>query len=338
MSGNDGRRIDEARGILEGAGAHQRIEQSSDYSATPVPNTYREVPGVDAADPTYYGQAVLKQPVWIWSIPAYFYTGGVAGAAAMLGAAAHLIEPRRMNQLVTRCRWISAGGAVVSTVFLIHDLGRPSRFLYMLRVFRPSSPMSVGSWVLTGFGGAAAGSAVLPGALGNVAGSVAGLLGMPLASYTSVLLSHTAIPLWQEARRTMPFLFIGSAISAASAALEFMRWSHREERAITTFAIVGSVMELAGAAAVERETGRVPQVGLPLRRGATGALWNTAKVLSAASLVLTLVPGKSRRMRNVSGVVGTLASLAVRFAIFHAGKRSAADPRATFHLQRAAAE
>jgi len=335
VSGNrDGRRIDEARGILEGAGSHQRIEQSGDYPSTPAPATYAQVPGVDAADPTYYGQAVLKQPVWIWSIPAYFYTGGVAGAAAMLGAAAHLIEPRGMCGLVTRCRWISAGGAMLSTALLIHDLGRPMRFLYMLRVFRPTSPMSVGSWVLTGFGGAAAGSAVLPGAWGTFAGQVAGLLGMPLASYTAVLLSHTAIPLWQEARRTMPFLFIGSAISASAAALEFGRLSEREERAVTVFAVAGSVMELAGVAAVERETGRVPQVAKPLREGATGALWTAAKVLSATSLVLTLIPGKSQRMRKVSGAVGTLASIAIRFAIFHAGKRSAADPRATFHLQR----
>ena len=103
---------------------------------------------------------------------------------------------------------------------------------------------------------------------------------------------------------------------------------------MTVFAVAGSVMELAGVAAVERETGRVPQVAKPLREGATGALWTAAKVLSATSLVLTLIPGKSQRMRKVSGAVGTLASIAIRFAIFHAGKRSAADPRATFHLQR----
>ena len=335
MSASDGRRIDETRGILEGAGSHQKIQQSGDYPATPVPGTYRQVPGLDAADPTYYGQAVLKQPVWIWSVPAYLYTGGVSGAAAMLGAAANAMEPHRMSGLVSKCRWISAGGGVLSAVFLIHDLGRPMRFLCMLRVFRPTSPMSVGSWVLTFFGGAAAGSLMLPGRLGNFAGLCAGLLGMPLASYTSVLLSHTAIPLWQEARRTMPFLFIGSAISAASALLEFGRSSNRELRAVTAFGIAGSVIELAGVAAVERETGRVPQVGKPLREGAAGALWTAAKVLSATSLVLTLVPRKSRTLRNVSGVVGTLASLAVRFAIFHAGKRSAADPRATFYLQRA---
>jgi formate-dependent nitrite reductase membrane component NrfD len=335
VSWTDGRLIDERRGILEGEGSHQKIRQSSDFPATPTPDTYRHVPGVDAADPTYYGQAILKQPVWIWTIPTYLYIGGVAGASATLGAAAHAMEGRKLHKLVTHCRWTATVGAVLSTACLIHDLGRPMRFLYMLRVFRPSSPMSVGSWVLTGFGGAAAGSAVLPGALGTFAGGVAGLLGMPLASYTSVLLSHTAVPLWQESRRTMPFLFIGSAISAAAALLEFGHFSHREERVITAFAVAGSLMELAGVAALEHEAARVEQVAKPLREGATGALWTTAKVLSAASLVLALVPGKSRKVRVLSGIAGTLASLAVRFAIFHAGKRSAADPRATFHLQRA---
>ena len=335
MSWTDGRLIDERRGILEGEGSHQKIRQESDFPATPVPKTYLQVPGVDAADPTYYGQAVLKQPVWIWTIPTYLYIGGVAGASATLGAVAHAVDGRQLHKLVTRCRWTATAGALLSTVCLLHDLGRPVRFLYMLRVFRPTSPMSVGSWVLTGFGGAAAGSSILAGPLGTFAGAVAGLLGMPLASYTSVLLSHTAVPLWQESRRTMPFLFIGSAISAAAAMLEFGRFSDREKRVITVFAVAGSVMELAGVAALEREAGRVEQVIKPLREGATGALWTAAKILSATSLVLSLVPRKSRKVRVLSGVVGTLASLAIRFAIFHAGKRSAADPRATFHLQRA---
>src|SRR5205823_3968662 len=108
------------------------------------------------SSPSYYDHPMLKQPVWIWSIPAYFYAGGVAGISATLGAAAQVIAPRSMRSLILRARWVAAGGGVLSAALLIHDLGRPARFLNMLRVFRITSPMSMGSWILTIFSSAAA--------------------------------------------------------------------------------------------------------------------------------------------------------------------------------------
>jgi formate-dependent nitrite reductase membrane component NrfD len=325
---NDGRFIDESRGILAGEASHQKAGQPVAHDIV--------APAVTDGDPTYYNLPVLKAPVWIWSVPAYLYTGGVAGAAMTLGAVAQVAGGWRLTPLVHRCRWIGATGGVLSSLFLIHDLGRPERFIYMLRVFRPSSPMSVGSWVLTFFG-SFAGASVLFGRsfVGDAAGIAAGLLGMPLASYTSVLLSNSAVPVWQEARRTMPFLFIGSAISAAAAILDLMRASKREENTVSTFAVIGGLMELAGIAAVERETNAVASVSQPFERGVAGALWRAAKVLSAASLVLSVISSKSRGTRRAAGVLGTLASLSIRFGVFHAGKQSAADPRATFHQQRA---
>jgi formate-dependent nitrite reductase membrane component NrfD len=329
---SDGRFIDEERGILSGEAAQQQ-------SGLPQPfeNRSEVIPG----DPTYYDQPVVKQPVWIWSVPAYLYTGGVAGAAMTLGAVAQIAGGWHLRPLVHRCRWMGAAGGMLSTVFLIHDLGRPERFLYMLRVFRPTSPMSVGSWVLTffaSFAGAAAlfsRSGGFPGAVGNLAGVAAGLLGMPLASYTAVLLSNSAVPVWQESRRGMPFLFIGSGIAAAAAILDSMPLREREERVVNTFAIVGGLMELAGMVAVEREAGAVERVGRPFQHGVSGALWQAAKIFSATSLAVSLVPAKHRTTRRIGGALGTLASLCIRFGIFHAGKQSAADPRATFHQQRA---
>jgi len=341
VSENDGRFIDTERGTLSGEGSQQKIRQSADFPLTPETEVYGLVPTSDANDPTYYNKPLLKQPVWIWSIPAYLYTGGAAGAAMMLGAAAQALDYEELEDLVVRCRWIGALGGAMSTAFLVHDLGRPSRFLNMLRVFRPTSPMSVGSWVLTVFGSSAGGAALFSrssgflGTLGNIAAITGGLFGMPLASYTSVLLSNTAVPVWQEARKTMPFLFIGSGISAAAALLDFVPLSEREERVTTVFAIAGGVIELAGIHAVEQETNVVPQVGRPLRHGVPGTLWQAAKVLSAASLVLSLIPDKRRNTRRISGICGTLSSLCVRFAIFYGGKQSAADPRASFHQQRA---
>src|SRR6185312_6208255 len=102
-------------------------------------------------DPTYYGRPVIKKPVWSWSIPLYYYVGGTAGGAAVLGAAATMMGRDHFPRLIPRSRWIGAIGGAASAALLIYDSGKPSRFLYMLRVFRPTSPMNMGTWILSGF-------------------------------------------------------------------------------------------------------------------------------------------------------------------------------------------
>src|SRR5437763_6917494 len=136
----------------------------------------------DRSTPSYYDHPMLKEPVWRWTIPAYFYVGGVAGATATLGAAAQIIAPRFMRSLIIRSRWIAMGGGTISAALLIHDLGRPARFFHMLRIFRTTSPMSTGSWILTAFSSAASAAAILPFGprllrrLADVFGVVIGLL------------------------------------------------------------------------------------------------------------------------------------------------------------------
>ena len=112
-------------------------------------------------DPTYYDKPVIKPPVWIWAVPAYFYVGGVAGAAMALALAGQVFGGRKLRHFEERCRWIGAVGGGIGTALLIHDLGRPERFLFMLRVFRATSPMSIGSWVLAAATPLSAGSALL---------------------------------------------------------------------------------------------------------------------------------------------------------------------------------
>src|SRR5213594_4317836 len=99
----------------------------------------------------YYGIPLLKQPSWTWEIPLYFFVGGAAGASAVVGAIANYTGADR--RLVRDARWIAAAGSIISPALLISDLGRPSRFLNMLRVFKPQSAMSVGVWTLLGFSG-----------------------------------------------------------------------------------------------------------------------------------------------------------------------------------------
>jgi formate-dependent nitrite reductase membrane component NrfD len=341
----DGRNIDLSVGVLEGEASGQRVprERAPTEGAAPF-EPWPEVPShatVTGAEPTYYERPVLKEPTWIWSVPAYFYAGGAAGAAAVLGAAAQIVDRKGFHGLIKRCRWIAAAGGGVGTLLLIIDLGRPERFLNMLRVFRPTSPMNLGSWVLSTIAPLATVSAVLAdaegilGLAGDVAGLNGGLAGLPLAGYTAVLISNTAVPLWQETRRSLPFLFIASAMTAASGLLQTMELTDRERAVVRRFAIAGAIGESLAGTALRLEGRRIEQVSKPLHEGVGSVLIHAAEGLNAAYLVATIRSGNSRAGSAVAGALATAGSLAVKFGIFHAGKASARDPRATFQQQRA---
>ena len=287
---------------------------------------------------TYYDRPVLKEPVWILTVPAYFYSGAAGGAAAVLGAVAQ--RDPQLRGLAARCRWIAAVGGGAGTVLLIADLGRPARFLNMLRVFRPSSPMNVGSWVLAIASALASVSALTTrsrgwrGRVGDLAGTGAGLAGLPLAGYTGVLLATTAIPAWNGAQRGLPLLSLASGVAGAASLLEVMDLDGREAAVVRRYGVAGKAAELVAAAAVEREVGRVPVAAKPYHEGASAALWRASKAATAASLFLALASRRSRVVRVASGVTGTVGSLALRFALFQAGRASSRDPRATFEQQR----
>ena len=337
---DDGRNVDTNLGTLTGEAAGQAT-LASKQDIVLHSQAFPYVPSEQSrSSPTYYDHPMLKQPVWIWSIPAYFYVGGVAGVGAMLGTAAQLAAPDSMRSLVTRARWTATVGGAVSAALLIHDLGRPERFLNMLRVFRISSPMSMGSWILSAFSGAAGAAALLPYGprwlrpFADAGGVFAGLFGLGLSGYTGVLISQTAVPVWQESYRTNPILFLASGTVAAASFFEFFPLNAREASAVERFALMGKIVELAAAIVLEREANRVARVGRPLRQGFSGFLWQTAKAATVAGIIVSVVPGKSRGKRFLSGLLGSAASLLVRFGIFYAGKASARDPRASFEQQR----
>ena len=333
----DGRHIDTSIAVLAGEASNQEPKPAAPGTAWHmVPSAY----GTAELEPTYYDKPAIKPPVWIWSIPLYFYVGGLAGASMVMGMAAQLFGGPKLRRFDERCRWVGAIGGGIGSALLIHDLGRKLRFLLMLRVFRPTSPMSVGSWVLAGATPLSAGSAMLTFArgplreLGRAAGLGAGILGFPLSSYTAVLISNSAVPVWHATRRDLPVLFAASSVASMAALFELMPLDRRERAIMTIFGTAGRLAELAATVAVDRAAREIPRVGKPLAEGATGALWNAARVLTGASLVLSLMPGRSRGKRIAAGIAGTAGALCLRFAIFHAGKRSAMDPRATFRQQR----
>ncbi|QSQ23716.1 polysulfide reductase NrfD [Pyxidicoccus parkwayensis] len=363
---HDGRNINPRRGVLAGEAAGQEVKDLA--KAHPVPTLLTTIPsrsGPAQDAPSYYGVPAIKAPVWLPTIPLYFYVGGLAGAASALGAALELLGGRELETLGRRCRWVGFAGDVVGSGLLIEDLGRPARFLNMLRMFRPTSPMNMGAWILSvsgamntlavgapllrreggvverlGIGASrVAGMSRRRGgaleALGTGASVVAGVLGLPLAGYTAVLLSNTAIPVWQRTRRTLPFMFMASGMASAAGLLQLLpEDSERERRVVRRFGLLGKVGELAAEVAVERELSRSEEVSRHLKQGRAGTLWKAARLCTAASLVLDLLPGRQRWKQVASGVLGTAGAVATRYAIYDAGKVSSKDPHATFVPQR----
>jgi polysulfide reductase-like protein len=289
---------------------------------------------VPPADPSsYYGRPILKEPTWKQpDVPLYLYLGGVAGVSAVLaeGAAA---TGRPALQRVSRLA--AAGGAALGTVALVHDLGRPERFLNMLRVFKPTSPLSVGSWILAPFSGLAAGAVLcdLTGLLprvGRLAGMGAGMLGPALATYTGALVSNTAVPAWHEGFREMPFLFAGSA-STAAAGIALMGTPPAQAGPARRLALIGTGIEIGAA---EMLLHRVGMVGEPYREGRPGAFMKTARNLTIAAVGAATLGRRSRTVSVLAGATLQAASVLTRFGVFQAGLASARDPKYTVIPQR----
>ena len=337
---NDGRGIDTSIAILEGEASRQRSHENG-FPA------WRPAAPVEDQAVTYYGQPLLKPPVWGIDIPLYYFVGGAAGAALALGAMIQIAcrDPqctREFRKLSSTCHWIGIAGSTVGAFFLIHDLGRPARFLHMMRVFRPSSPMNMGAWILAGAAPSAITAGLLVnrggrlGSIGDMAGYVSGFFGANLAGYTGVLVSTTAIPIWQQARRWMPVLFMASAISSAAGIIDLFAEGRRGARIVQIYGSIGRAAELAAARMVENTVAQTPRVADPLRSGRSGLLWKASGALTAASLVLALIPGHSRKVRAVAGTLSIAGSLCLRFAVHYGSDASARDARASFDHQRAA--
>jgi formate-dependent nitrite reductase membrane component NrfD len=283
---------------------------------------------------SYYGRQILKTPTWKTpDVPLYLFLGGLAGGSAVLAEGAALTGRPELERVA---RLAAAGGAAGGTVALVHDLGRPERFLHMLRVIKPTSPLSVGSFVLAPFGalsGAAAASLVtgrLP-RLGRLAGLGAAALGPPLATYTGALIANTAVPAWHEAHRELPFVFAGSGATAAGGfAMVFTPLG--QAGPARRMAVAGAALEIVAAESLVRRLG---MVGEPYRQGRSGRLISTARTMTAAAAGATMLLGRrSRTVSVLAGATCVAASVLTRFGIFEAGLASAKDPKYVVVPQR----
>jgi len=286
------------------------------------------------ATPSYYGRPVLKAPVWKPLIPLYFFCGGLAGASSALALAA---DRAGNDRLARSARLASMAGAAASGPLLVADLGRPGRFLNMLRVAKPTSPMSMGTWLLSAFAPAAAmaGAGEVAGRasrLGRCCGTAAGLLGPAMTTYTAVLVSDTAIPSWHDAHRQLPFVFAASSAAAAGGVAMALTPPVAAGPA-RRLAVAGAVAELGASRVMEERLG---PAGEPYRSGQAGRLARAAKAATGAGAVLALAGGRRRRSwATVAGAFLAGGSLLTRLAVFTAGFESAADPAATVAPQRA---
>jgi formate-dependent nitrite reductase membrane component NrfD len=321
-----------ARRAVVGSAGGRRRRRSAERQMVP-----------DVEFTSYYGRPIVKPAPWTADIPGYLFFGGLAGGSALLGAGADLTGQPALRRTA---RFGALGAIGASMYLLVHDLGRPSRFYNMLRVAKPTSPMSVGTWILTAFGPAAGVAATaelrhfLPRRFRRLRGLLAvadrpaslaaAALGPAVASYTAVLISDTSTPSWHEAYRELPFVFVGSAALAAGG-LGMLGAPVDQAGAARRMAIGGALLELAAAQQMERSMGIAAE---PLHQGKPGMLMRLSKALTAMGALGAAFGGRDRRISAASGVALLAGSVCTRFGIFYAGQESARDPKYTVVPQR----
>jgi hypothetical protein len=282
---------------------------------------------------SYYGRPILKEPVWKPQIPWYFFTGGLAGASSVLSLAARIAGNRRLARTSLA---IGLAGEIASPALLISDLGRPERFLNMLRVFKVTSPMSVGSWILAGSGAATTAEAACE-ALGIfprlrlVPAVAAAGLGGPLATYTAALVADTAVPVWHEARRELPYVF-GASAGASAGAAAAMLLPPRDAGPARRLAVGGAIAENVAMTLMEKRLGFV---GEPYKQGIPGRLKRVAQAATLGGALLLGTSGRKSRFGAFAGGALVLGGeVALRWSVFKAGFESARDPKYVVQPQR----
>jgi formate-dependent nitrite reductase membrane component NrfD len=277
--------------------------------------------------------------VWTWEIPLYFWFGGIAAGSSFVALACDLAGDEESAALA---RKVSLAALMPSPPLLVMDLGRPERFFNMLRIFKPRSPMSMGAWALSAFGGLAS-AAVGADLLGRrrtarALGAANAVVGGYLGSYTGVLLASTAVPVWARSRLFLGPIFVCTATATGAAATRLtlvatgLPVGHPTRRALGTVETAAMAAELILSIVNERRLGPFAS---GLETGTPGRLFKAAKWSVRAGLGLRfartpLGPG----VHHVASVLYLAAGLAFRYAWVLAGRASARDDRAVAGMHR----
>ena len=321
----------------------EEIRESARRVAPPPPPDIALKTAVGAVDPAqvgYYGLPLLKPPTWTWEVPLYFFLGGIAGVSACIGFAAQVFQAQA--NLIRVALWVALIGAAICPALLISDLGRPSRFLNMLRVFKWRSPMSMGSWILVGFSGcvfvAVVGIELAVRGYTHpaivtvmwIAEAAGALMGLLLASYTGVLIGATAIPVWSENRKLLPAHFLTSGLGGAAGILE-----------LAGFLVPATQILGFSASGIETVietllTVRKRAADKPLHHGISGGTLRIAGLLEGPiALLIRAVWHAEPWGREAAAICFLLGALMSRYAWIWAGRESSHDTETLFHLQRA---
>jgi hypothetical protein len=305
---------------------------------TGIPIVGGPIPREAASVSGYYGQPILKPPVWTWQIGLYLFVGGTAGMSGVI-ALAGLLTGQPVD-FVRAALGVAFAGALISPVLLIWDLGRPARFLNMLRVFKWRSAMSVGVWTLCLFSGFAAAaflllaawdvllqSGVPPTFLGGIAPALVagtGLSGAVLATYTGVLLGATVVPVWSAHHKLLPFHFGIVGLASAASVLELLGF-----RLPALNAIALTVAAVETGVGIWMEVGRQRATGRAIHHGTPGSL------LRAAALLTGPVPLVARIFGwvPIAAVAFLIGAVSSRYGWVFAGRSSARDPAQSLATQ-----
>jgi formate-dependent nitrite reductase membrane component NrfD len=308
--------------------------------------------------PAYYDVPMLKPPVWKWEIANYFFLEGVSAGAFLLARLAERFGGGRYRDVTRAGTIVAAATFAPCPALLIKDLGDPKRFHYMLRVFKPGSPMNLGAWTLTGYGAFMSAAAFREwyrnaagepeGRLAKAADSTIGIasdaIGIPLAillaGYTGVLLSTSNTPLWARNPWIGPLFGVSAMSTGAAATRLLLRSKHRNvtEKPLERVESVGRMAEAATLAGYLASAGTL---AAPLTKGRYAAhLWGG--VVGAGLVASTVAETVAKRYKKASpflklaGAALTLVgAYALKWAMVHAGPPSAKDPKANREMSRA---
>ncbi len=288
--------------------------------------------------PTVVQGPVMKAPVWTWEVPLYFWFGGMAAGASFVGLACDLAGDERSARVA---RKVALAALVPSPPLLIKDLGRPERFYNMLRIFKPRSPMSMGSWCLTLFGGLA-GAAVGADLIGRrktarALGAGTAVVGGYLGSYTGVLLASTAVPVWARSRLFLGPIFVSTGVLAGAATTRLVLTATGLETGHPTREALGRIESGAMAAELllsELNRHSLGSLGSVLDDGAGAEWFRRAQWLGRAGLAGRLLHRRFRLAEHFASVCFLGASLCYRFAWVRSGRSSAQDDEAVVRMAR----
>lgn len=307
----------------------------------------REMPMVPEPEFTsYYGRPVVKPAPWGPEIAGYLFFGGLSAGSALLGLGGRVTGRAKLRR---NARLSAMGAAGAGLVLVITDLGRPERFLNLLRTVKLTSPMNLGAWIFSAF---TTGVAVTTAAevdrmtaerlpLGPLRKLLHGLedpaavgsavLAGPLAVYTAVLFSDTSTPTWNAAQEDLPFVFAASG-SMAAGGLSMITTPIDEAGPARGLALIGAAGDLTATTVMERRMD--PIAAEPLHQGRPGTMLKISKALTVAGGLGTLFAGRHRAVAAGSGLVLMAASALTRFGVLEAGIESAKDPRYTVEPQK----